>query len=77
MGHKIEDLRLDVNTLKICNVLKYMKKWSVSASILFQKLTEGSHKACKALLKRKAVPGAMQTTDSSTAAKSLCSRLEP
>lgn len=64
MGHKVENLRLDVNALKICNVLKYMKKWSVSASILFQKLTEGSHKACKVLLKRKAAPGAKQITDS-------------
>lgn len=64
MGHKVEDLRLDINTLKICNVLKYMKKWSVSAGILFQKLTEGSHKACKVLLRSKAAPGAKQITDS-------------
>lgn len=64
MGHKVEDWRLQINTLKICNVLKYMKKWSVSASILFQKLTEGSNKACKVLLKRKAAPGAKQITDS-------------
>lgn len=64
MGHKGEDLRLDVNTLKVFNVLKYMKKYSVSASILFQKLTEGSHKACKVLLKRKAASGAKQITDS-------------
>lgn len=63
MGHKVEDLRLDVNTLKIYSVFKYMKKWSVSASILFQEMTEGSHKVCKVLLKGKAAPGAKQITD--------------
>lgn len=63
MGHKAEDLRLERNNLKIYNVLKYKKKWSVSASILFQEMTEGSHKVCKVLLKRKAAPSATQITD--------------
>lgn len=40
-----------------------MKKWSVSASFLFQEMTEGSHKVCKVLLKAKAAPGAKQITD--------------
>jgi len=63
MGHKVEDLRLDINTLKIYSVLKYVKKWSVSARIWFQEMTEGSHKVCKVLLKGKAASSAEQVTD--------------